>query len=129
MCCICLAEYQDGESVMTGTRCAHLFHTACCQEWLAQHDHCPYCRKEIVLPSEFRATAVTVLGAQRVRALSLPLDLLRPTREEDYVAAAAATAAAVAAETPVDPRSSPASVAVGRTNVDNDGNSDDEVQI
>jgi len=130
ICCICLAEYQDGESVMTGTRCEHLFHTACCQEWLAQHDHCPYCRKEIVLPSEFRATAVTVLGEQRVQALSMPLDLLVPSGEGDYVATVVA-----GAEPPVDPRSptqiarSPTSVAVESADVDNDSNSDDEIQI
>jgi len=71
MCSICLNQYLPGESVMTGTQCRHLFHTSCCQTWLLQHDHCPYCRKAMVTSTKLRQAAVTVLGERRVAELSM----------------------------------------------------------
>lgn len=38
-------------------------------EWLRKHDACPYCRKAVVSPSEFRSAATTVLGQARVSEL------------------------------------------------------------
>jgi len=73
MCCICLTAYQDGDLVMTGSQCAHIFHSQCCQEWLLKQDHCPYCRVEIVKASEFREIAVEVLGTARVEVHSKPM--------------------------------------------------------
>jgi Ring finger domain len=71
MCCICLAPYENGIRVMTGAQCKHMFHDVCCQRWLLQHDHCPYCRKEMILPTDFRNAAVAVLGKDRVEELSV----------------------------------------------------------
>lgn len=71
MCCICLVPYENGIRVMTGAQCKHMFHDTCCQRWLLQHDHCPYCRKEMILPTDFRNAAVAVLGKDRVEELSV----------------------------------------------------------
>lgn len=73
MCCICLVPYGKGDIVMTGTQCRHLFHLACCQKWLLKHDHCPYCRKEMMMVTEFRTAAMDVLGEERVAELSMGL--------------------------------------------------------
>lgn len=86
MCCICLASYDEGVAVMTGTQCDHMFHQSCCQEWLLKHDHCPYCRKEMMLATEFRQVAVTVLGARRVDDLSMVIrEAQSPPHREDPV--------------------------------------------
>jgi len=66
VCCICLAECEKGCQLMMGTRCNHFFHSDCCMEWLQKHDHCPYCRKEMMSPSEMREAAIQVLGPDRV---------------------------------------------------------------
>ena len=67
MCCICLAEYQEGCQVMHSSTCSHMFHYDCCMEWLQQqHDQCPYCRVEIMTATAMREAAVTVLGQARV---------------------------------------------------------------
>lgn len=71
MCCICLAPYEDGDVVMTGTQCSHRLHLRCCLQWLKQHDHCPYCRMEMAQPHQFRSAAVAVLGEWRVQSLGL----------------------------------------------------------
>ena len=129
LCCICLSEYKDGESVLTGTQCTHLFHATCCQEWLVQNDFCPYCRKEIVRPSEFRAAAVTFLGERRVQSLSLAN--VRPDRP---VEATVDSSTVISQVNDVDPRSpsdarSPTSVHTSTAVVGNADSvcSDDEV--
>lgn len=71
MCCICLLPYEPGVSqVISGTQCDHLFHFECCQAWLLKHDHCPYCRQDMLLSSEFRQAAIEVLGVERVTVLT-----------------------------------------------------------
>jgi len=107
MCCICLAPYQDGESVMTGTQCAHLFHAdPCCLEWLRQHDHCPYCRVEMVKPHEFRQAAIAILGEHRVEKLSMPQQQqLPPHMNGQHAASPAVVGVTVASNDGVDPRS------------------------
>lgn len=71
MCSICYEPYRHGDSVMTGAQCDHLFHTECAQQWLVKtkHDHCPYCREEIMQPSQFLDQALSVLGEKRVAEL------------------------------------------------------------
>jgi Ring finger domain len=71
MCCICLVPYEEGVAVMMGTLCHHMFHRSCCQNWLLEHDDCPYCRKDMLLATELREAAVAVLGEERVAELSL----------------------------------------------------------
>jgi hypothetical protein len=70
MCCICLVHYEQGDSVMTGTICKHVFHEKCCLLWLEKNDHCPYCRNRMMNFTEFRAAGIRVLGEQRVQQLS-----------------------------------------------------------
>jgi hypothetical protein len=65
-CAICLNEYEQGDLVLSGTSCSHLFHKSCVYEWLLKHDHCPYCRKEMVTPQQMKQTAEQVLGQERV---------------------------------------------------------------
>jgi hypothetical protein len=70
MCCICLIHYEEGDSIMTGTICKHVFHEKCCLLWLEKNDHCPYCRNRMMRFTEFRAAAIRVLGEKRVKELS-----------------------------------------------------------
>lgn len=63
--------------VLTGTSCNHLFHTSCAFEWLSKHDHCPYCRKEMVKADEMRTAAEDLLGQDRV----LEMRMWGPTEE------------------------------------------------
>lgn len=70
---------EEGELVLTGTSCTHMFHKSCAFEWLAKHDHCPYCRMEMVTPEEMKCTAISVLGKSRVQSMSLWLPDAPPT--------------------------------------------------
>mmetsp|Transcript_12302 Transcript_12302/g.34113 ORF Transcript_12302/g.34113 Transcript_12302/m.34113 type:complete len:436 (+) Transcript_12302:197-1504(+) len=69
ICCICLNEYAKGDKLMTGTQCIHKTHYECCMEWMKKHDHCPYCRKEMLTAPEMRQAAIDVLGEERVQSL------------------------------------------------------------
>ena len=62
----------DGEKVMTGTSCSHLFHYECAMQWLCKkhHYHCPYCRKDMLTNSELRKAAEHVLGVERMEELA-----------------------------------------------------------
>lgn len=72
LCSICLAPFVNGTQVMTGTRCAHVYHQTCCMSWLQNNDHCPYCRKEMMTPLEFRQAALIKLGERRLEKMRLP---------------------------------------------------------
>ena len=81
MCCICLSPYENGVRVMTGVQCQHMFHDACCQQWLLKHDHCPYCRKNMILATDFRNVAIQTLRPDRIAELSvIPIAAQRPTQ-------------------------------------------------
>lgn len=67
----------QGDTVVSGTSCSHLFHKTCAFEWLQKHDHCPYCRKEMMTPNEMLATANEILGESRV----LEMRMWGPTEE------------------------------------------------
>ena len=43
-CLVCLCEYDKGEE-MKSLPCEHRFHTECIEGWLADHDHCPLCKR------------------------------------------------------------------------------------
>jgi hypothetical protein len=86
-CCICLAEYMPGESVMTGTICKHMTHKNCCMEWLQTHSHCPSCRSPMMTLIEMRTAALQVLGQERVTELGI----WHETRTELVSAAATKT--------------------------------------
>lgn len=75
--CFFLDFVEDGEVVLSGTSCNHLFHKSCAFEWLSKHDHCPYCRKEMMTADEMRETAQELLGEERV----LEMRMWGPTQE------------------------------------------------
>jgi len=90
VCCVCLGEYEDGCELMIGENCVHKLHYDCSMEWLAKHDHCPYCRKGMVSATNFRQAAIEVLGGERVKELGGGCAL----RVEQVPAAAATSAIA-----------------------------------
>ena len=45
ICAICLQSVEPGEEQATIRRCGHLYHRACIERWLDQHDRCPKCRR------------------------------------------------------------------------------------
>ena len=91
-CAICLCEYEENELVVSGTSCRHLFHKSCAFEWMSKHDHCPYCRKEMMTASEMRTTALELLGERRVTYMGMwgPTEELRRNNFETNSAAPAA---------------------------------------
>ncbi|KAL6843671.1 hypothetical protein ACP4OV_026242 [Aristida adscensionis] len=48
-CAICLAEFEDGDTMRVLPQCAHGFHAACIDRWLRGHSSCPSCRRIIVV--------------------------------------------------------------------------------
>jgi len=69
-CSICLNEYHNGDKVIVGTACSHMFHYDCCMQWVYKgNDHCPYCRENMISAQEFCATALEVVGEERVGKL------------------------------------------------------------
>ena len=53
VCCICLHELQEGDSVLDLINCEHLFHKSCVAEWINSNGtDCPYCRKELIRHSD-----------------------------------------------------------------------------
>mmetsp|Transcript_7328 Transcript_7328/g.21498 ORF Transcript_7328/g.21498 Transcript_7328/m.21498 type:complete len:579 (+) Transcript_7328:451-2187(+) len=70
-CAICLANYEPGEKVMSGTSCNHIFHYECAMEWMKKdHDYCPFCRKFMIQPDEFRSAAQKILQSKRFDRLT-----------------------------------------------------------
>ncbi|CAN6207566.1 unnamed protein product [Urochloa humidicola] len=43
-CSVCLAAFQDGETVRLLPVCLHLYHVECIDPWLDAHSSCPICR-------------------------------------------------------------------------------------
>ncbi|XP_062198299.1 E3 ubiquitin-protein ligase RING1-like [Phragmites australis] len=46
-CAVCLAEFQDGETLRLLPRCGHAFHRRCIDTWLRAHVNCPLCRAPV----------------------------------------------------------------------------------
>ncbi|RLN12966.1 hypothetical protein C2845_PM09G20970 [Panicum miliaceum] len=46
-CAICLSDFADGERIRVLPVCAHRFHVACIDRWLASHCSCPTCRRRL----------------------------------------------------------------------------------
>ena len=45
-CSVCLVEY-DENSIVSSTKCNHLFHHDCIKEWSYYKDTCPVCREQL----------------------------------------------------------------------------------
>jgi len=70
MCSICLSPYEEKDTVITVAKCSHIFHLECAKEWLLKHDHCAYCRAEMIQAKQFRQKAIVVLGKNRVEEMN-----------------------------------------------------------
>ncbi|KAJ8562571.1 hypothetical protein K7X08_031023 [Anisodus acutangulus] len=47
-CSVCLAEFEEDESLRLLPKCSHAFHVPCIDTWLSSHMNCPVCRAPIV---------------------------------------------------------------------------------
>lgn len=68
-CSICLSTLKDKSIVMRTNKCEHVFHVDCSMGWFHKKDYCPYCRCEIMTPTEMIQAAIIVLGKDRVEEL------------------------------------------------------------
>mmetsp|Transcript_3241 Transcript_3241/g.7577 ORF Transcript_3241/g.7577 Transcript_3241/m.7577 type:complete len:300 (-) Transcript_3241:471-1370(-) len=46
VCMVCMDGYRHGD-VVCKTRCAHVFHKECVEEWMKKHNRCPLCRNDL----------------------------------------------------------------------------------
>ncbi|XP_058763787.1 E3 ubiquitin-protein ligase Os03g0188200-like [Vicia villosa] len=53
-CAVCLAEFNDNDSVRVLPQCNHFFHPPCIDAWLSTHVTCPVCRTELNLQHSFQ---------------------------------------------------------------------------
>jgi hypothetical protein len=90
-CPICLSEYMEGDKIISGTSCSHRFHLQCCMQWLEKNDHCAYCRKDMMTPSEMAKAAREELGEARVKKITY-INEMAAKRLAEYEAALAAGA-------------------------------------
>ncbi|QHN76857.1 RING-H2 finger protein ATL52 [Arachis ipaensis] len=73
-CCVCLNEFDEGDSVRALPNCTHAFHPLCIETWLKSHSSCPLCR---------RATAPVAPPYAVVEDLPLPAGTDTTTEEEE----------------------------------------------
>lgn len=45
-CCICMSKYEMGDQVRVFW-CKHDFHKDCVDEWMTEHNKCPYCLQDV----------------------------------------------------------------------------------
>ncbi|KAL1366085.1 hypothetical protein HN51_013982 [Arachis hypogaea] len=57
-CSVCLAEFQENDSLRLLPKCSHAFHIPCIDTWLRSHKNCPLCRAP-VLHDSGAATAIS----------------------------------------------------------------------
>jgi hypothetical protein len=63
-------QIDDGEKVIIGSSCAHMYHFECFMQWMEKsHNECPFCRTDMMTSDEFLAAAFEVLGEKRVNKL------------------------------------------------------------
>lgn len=78
---------ENEDMVMTGTSCSHLFHYDCMMKWLEKgHDHCAYCRKDMLSSKEYAEAAREAIGDARVdRLLMINEELTRVNGTNDVI--------------------------------------------
>lgn len=70
VCPICLVEFENGENVIIGSSCGHIFHFECFMQWVEKnHTDCPLCRLDMMTVENFLASAYEVLGEERINKL------------------------------------------------------------
>ncbi|RKP05620.1 hypothetical protein THASP1DRAFT_19586, partial [Thamnocephalis sphaerospora] len=47
LCSICLADYEEGETLRQ-LQCHHYFHQSCVDQWLHINAHCPVCKQALL---------------------------------------------------------------------------------
>lgn len=60
-CSVCLAEFQEDESLRLLPKCTHAFHVPCIDTWLRSHKNCPLCRAPIVRETSARESSVVTV--------------------------------------------------------------------
>jgi len=68
-CVICLESYAEGESIIKGNLCVHMYHECCIMEWLDKNDVCPFCRKDMYTAEQFKEAAIRTLSEDRIKDL------------------------------------------------------------
>ncbi|GMJ06787.1 hypothetical protein HRI_004347900 [Hibiscus trionum] len=63
-CSVCLAEFQDEETLRLLPKCSHAFHIPCIDTWLRSHTNCPMCRAPIVSNSTNNGPSSSSTGTQ-----------------------------------------------------------------
>merc|ERR1711862_95744 len=78
-CAICINDYVNGETIIHGNKCHHMFHHNCLLEWLGDQrkDICPCCRIEMFNEEEYFNAANDVLGDDYVRNVIMNFDIRR----------------------------------------------------
>ena len=57
----------EGDKIITGTSCSHMFHYECCMKWLENgNEHCPNCRTDMMTSDELFQAALDELGEARI---------------------------------------------------------------
>lgn len=46
-CVVCLALFEESDSLTLLPQCTHAFHTECIDEWFKSHSTCPLCRESV----------------------------------------------------------------------------------
>ncbi|KAH7859769.1 hypothetical protein Vadar_005262 [Vaccinium darrowii] len=57
-CAVCIAEFENDDTLRLLPKCDHVFHPECIDAWLASHSTCPLCRADLT-PSQDELRKVT----------------------------------------------------------------------
>jgi hypothetical protein len=87
-CAICMEDYEDGDDVITGKNCTHIFHRECILEWLgkASNELCPVCREEMLTMEGMQKAAKKVLSEERIAELKELTEAEEQASEESETA-------------------------------------------
>ena len=66
-----LTKIEEGDKIIAGTKCSHIFHTSCSLAWMKKGNYdCPCCRKVRVDAVQLRQVAKEELGKERMDELA-----------------------------------------------------------
>ncbi|GJP30621.1 hypothetical protein CLOM_g4157, partial [Closterium sp. NIES-68] len=90
-CAVCLADYDEQESLRKLPACSHYFHVSCIGEWLRTRCSCPLCRRYVLLqPTQAEpgqaAQAERGQGTQAAQGQAVQADVVHPTQAEQVPA-------------------------------------------
>lgn len=61
-CSVCLADFEEDDTLKLLPRCNHTFHIQCIDKWLMSHINCPLCRATVVLDQNYSSEAGQIPG-------------------------------------------------------------------